>query len=56
MVDRIKTKLSECSAAIHVRGERVVVLMVLPVVGVALVIRLLCRALPSSYDWQTAVT
>lgn len=41
--------------AVHVRGERVIVLVVLPVVGVALVVRLLRRALVSSDDGQTAV-
>lgn len=43
-------------ASVHVRGEGVVVLVVLPVVAVALVVRLLRRILPSSYDRQTAVT
>lgn len=42
----IKAKLLLCAcvcvSVVHVRGERVVVLMVLPVVGVALIVRLLC--------------
>lgn len=45
-----------CVSVVHVRGERVVVLMVLPVVGVALIVRLLCWPLASSDDRQTAVT
>lgn len=43
-------------SAVHVRRERVVVLVVLPVVAIALIIRLLRRPLASSDDWQTAVT
>lgn len=42
-------------SVVHVRGERLVVLLVLPVIGVALIIRLLRRPLTSPDDWQTAV-
>lgn len=40
---------------VHVRGERVVVLMVLPVVSVAFIIGLLCGPLSSPDNRQMAV-
>jgi len=43
-------------SAVHVRGERVVVLVVLPVVAEALVIRLLRRTLASPDDRPAALT
>lgn len=45
-----------CVSAVHVRGEWVVVLVVLPVVTVALIVCLFCWPLASPDDWQPAVT
>lgn len=44
-----------CECAVHVGGERVVVIVVLPFISKALIVRLLHRPLAPSDDGQAAV-